>query len=156
MKKIKLIAYVVFSILITASVAAAASGTFKAKLSGKQVVPPIATKASGEAVFKLSKNGKELGYILKVRNIDNVILAHIHAGKKGENGAPVVPLFGDQTKEGRFSGVLSKGTITDKDLVGVLAGKTVADLVKMIKDGDAYVNVHTVKNRAGEIRGQIR
>jgi hypothetical protein len=25
----------------------------------------------------------------------------------------------------------------------------------MIKDGDAYVNVHTVQNPNGEIRGQI-
>jgi CHRD domain len=28
--------------------------------------------------------------------------------------------------------------------------------VNAMKKGDAYVNVHTVKNAAGEIRGQIR
>lgn len=156
MKTAKLIMYAAFGIMVAASLAVAASGTFKAELSGKQVVPAVETKATGEAVFKLSKDGKELSYTLKVKNIDDVILAHIHAGKKGENGAPVAPLFGDSKKEGTFSGVLAKGTITDKDLVGVLEGKTLDDLVKMIKEGDAYVNVHTAKNRAGEIRGQIK
>jgi hypothetical protein len=34
-------------------------------------------------------------------------------------------------------------------------GKTIADLVQEIKNGDAYVNVHTVQHPAGEIRGQI-
>jgi CHRD domain len=156
MKTTKLIMYAVFSILITASIAEAASDTFKAKLSGKEVVPPVNTKATGEALFILSKDGKELSFTLKVKNIEDVIMAHIHVGKKGENGAPVAPLFGDAKKEGMFSGELAKGTITDKDLVGVLAGKTLADLVKIIKDGNAYVNVHSDKNRAGEIRGQIK
>jgi hypothetical protein len=54
-----------------------------------------------------------------------------------------------------FSGELAKGTITDKNLVGPLAGKTIADLVKLIKDGGAYVNVHTPAHPGGEIRGQI-
>jgi hypothetical protein len=55
-----------------------------------------------------------------------------------------------------FSGEIAKGTITEKDLIGPLAGKTVGDLVKMIKDGGAYVNVHTDKYPDGEIRGQIK
>ena len=65
-------------------------------------------------------------------------------------------LFAGPKKEGKFSGLLAKGTITDKDLIGPLAGKTVADLVAMIKDGGAYVNVHTDKYPDGEIRGQIK
>jgi hypothetical protein len=91
-----------------------------------------------------------------VKDIENVTVAHIHSGKKGESGAPVAGLFMGPEKEGKFSGELAKGTITEKDLVGKLAGKTIGDLVKLIKDGEAYVNVHTVKNPNGEIRGQIK
>jgi len=38
---------------------------------------------------------------------------------------------------------------------GPLEGKSISDLVDQINDGKAYVNVHTEKYPAGEIRGQI-
>ncbi len=156
MKTLKLIVFALFAIFVTTSLALAAAYKFEAKLTGKNETPmAVKTKARGEADFKLSKDGKELSYILKVKDIENATAAHIHAGKKGEEGAPVVGLF-KGPKEGKFSGVLAKGTITDKDLVGPLAGKTVEDLDKMIKDGDAYVNVHTKQVPGGEIRGQVK
>ena len=156
MKTLKLILFAVLAIFLTTSLGLAAAHSFKAKLSGEEETPmAVKTKAAGEADFKLSKDGKELTYILKVKGIENATAAHIHAGKKGEEGAPVVGLF-KGPKEGKFSGILAKGTITDKDLVGPLAGKTVEDLDKMIKDGDAYVNVHTKQVPGGEIRGQLR
>jgi CHRD domain len=58
-------------------------------------------------------------------------------------------------KKGKFSGVLRWGTLTAADLVGPLQGKSISDLVDQIKAGNAYVNVHTEKYPAGEIRGQI-
>ncbi|HUJ18197.1 MAG TPA: CHRD domain-containing protein [Nitrospirota bacterium] len=156
MKTVKGVVFVLFAILLTTSLGmAAGAGHFKAKLSGSEETPAVMTKTTGEAIFKLSKNGKELTYELKVKEGENVTAAHIHAGKKGEEGPPVVPLFGGKKKEGMFSGVLAKGTITDKNLVGPLAGKTIEDLVKMIKEGGAYVNVHTPAHPGGEIRGQI-
>ena len=90
------------------------------------------------------------------RSRESACRTHIHTGKMGENGDPVAGLFAGPKKEGKFHGVLAKGTITDNDLVGPLAGKTIADLVAMIKDGSAYVNVHTDKYPDGEIRGQIK
>jgi hypothetical protein len=156
MKTLKLILIAVLTIAVTVSLAMAASGTFKAKLTGKEVAPAVTTKAKGEAEFKLSKDGKELTYTLKMKGIENVSAAHIHAGKKGENGGPVAGLFAGPKKAGKFSGVLAKGAIADKDLSGSLAGKTVADLVAMIKGGGAYVNVHTDAHPDGEIRGQIK
>lgn len=156
MKTVKLLTFIAFTIFLTTSLGLTATGEFKAKLSGSEVVPKVTTKVTGESEFKLSKDGKEITYALKVKGIENVTAAHIHAGKKGENGAPVAGLFMGPKKEGEFSGELAKGVITDKDLVGKLAGKTIADLVKLIKDGDAYVNVHTDKNPNGEVRGQIK
>jgi hypothetical protein len=157
MKTLKLILFAVLAIFLTTSLGLAAAHSFKAKLSGEEETPmAVKTKASGEADFKLSKDGKELTYILKVKDIENVTASHIHAGKKGEEGAPVVGLFKGPKKEGKFSGTLAKGTITEKDLVGPLAGKTIEDLVKMIEEGGAYVNVHTTTVPAGEIRGQLK
>ncbi len=155
MKTGKTLLLTVLAVVFTASVGMAAT-TFKANLTGKDEVPAVMTKAGGEAVFKLDKDGKELTYEVKVKGLKDITASHIHAGKKGAEGGPVVGLFGGPKKEGMFSGVLAKGTIMDKDLVGPLAGKTVGDLVTMIKDGDAYVNVHTTEHPNGEIRGQIK
>ncbi len=128
---------------------------FKSEITGGQVVPPVKTMAKGEAVFTLTK-GDELTYKLTVTDMENVTAAHIHIGKMGKNGGPVAGLFAGPKKEGKFSGTLSEGTITAKELMGPLAGKSVKDLVALIKSGDAYVNVHTDKYPDGEIRGQIK
>ena len=156
MKTVKVTLFIVLAVLVTASLGMAATMSFKAELTGKEEVPAVMTKGGGEAIFKLSKDGKELTYEVTVKGLENITASHIHAGKKGEEGAPVVGLFGGPKKEGKFSGVLAKGTIMDKDLVGPLAGKTIGDLVAMIKDGGAYVNVHTAKVPNGELRGQIK
>ena len=113
------------------------------------------TYAKGDAEFKLSEDKKELGYKLTVQGLADASAAHIHEGKPGAGGPPLVTLFGGPKKEGAFDGVLGEGTITDKNLVGSLAGKTVGDLVKLIESGDAYVNVHTKAHPGGELRGQI-
>ena len=154
MKKAYLIIFLLTLCLV--STAFAAGKSFKASLSGKEVVPPVETKARGEVDFKLSKDGNELSYKLHVDKIENVTGAHIHEGKKGATGHHVATLFAGPKKEGKFSGNLSKGKIAASNLEGSLKGKTVGDLVKMIKDGNAYVNVHSVKNPDGEIRGQIK
>ena len=65
-------------------------------------------------------------------------------------------LITNEKKAGNFSGTLAEGTITERELMGSLMGKSVKDLVKQIKKGHAYINVHTDKYPNGEIRGQIK
>jgi hypothetical protein len=96
---------------------------------------------------------QELYYRLLVRDIEDVTAAHIHVGQPGEDGDVVALLFsGDPT--GEFNGQLAEGTITEADLTGPLAGD-MDGLVALLESGGLYVNVHTVVNPAGEIRGQI-
>jgi len=154
MRKISLIILVLTVGLATASVAAAKS--FKAVLSGDDVVPAVKTMAKGEATFTLSKSGKELDYKVMVSDIENVTAAHIHLGKSGQNGPPVAPFDTKGKKTGTFSGTLAEGKITANQLMGSLKGKSVKDLIKEIEAGNAYVNVHTVKYPDGELRGQIK
>jgi hypothetical protein len=156
MGKVKLLLFVILATMLSVSVGFAAEKSFKAKLTGKDQVPSVKTKATGEAKFKLSSDGKTLSYTLKVKNIMNATVAHIHRGMKGKSGPPVANLFTGPKKEGKFSGDLSMGTITAAELTGDLMGKTLDDLLQIIKAGDAYVNVHTDANADGEIRGQIK
>ncbi len=64
--------------------------TFQAKISGNNEVPPVTTSATGMAQFQLSTDGKALSYTLTANNIENIRASHIHQGKTGENGQPVV------------------------------------------------------------------
>jgi CHRD domain len=94
-------------------------------------------------------------YKVSVTDMEKVTAAHIHKGKPGENGPVVATLFKTNSPSAKTDGVLSQGTITSAKLEGPLAGKHLSDLIKMIDNGDAYVNVHTQANPNGEIRGEI-
>lgn len=153
-------AVLVIAMLATVGVAVSADApdrAFMARLSG--VGAGVDTDAWGHAVFNLRSGGTELQYRLIVHDIDDTLMAHIHLAPPGEDGPPVVWLYPDaqppQLIEGRFGGVLGKGTITADDLVGPLEGMTLDDLLHAMSSGNTYVNVHTVLNPDGEIRGEI-
>jgi len=132
---------------------------FRTHLTGSEEVPPVETSAQGQAIFQLSNDGESLHYKLIVANLVNTLQAHIHVGPAGEIGPVVAFLYPDapppQLIPGAFSGVLAQGVITDGDLIGPLAGMSLDDLIEAFEDGLAYVNVHTVANPVGEIRGQL-
>ena len=149
--------YVIMFLLVVglATYSFAAEKSFKAMLVGSESVPAVETMAKGDATFTPIKDEEALSYYVTVSDIDNVTAAHIHLGKKGENGPPVALITNDK-KAGKFSGTIAEGTITKKDLMGSMTGKSVEDLIKQIKTGNAYLNVHTDKYPNGEIRGQIK
>jgi Cu/Zn superoxide dismutase len=155
MGKVKVLLLVMLAVVFAASTSFALEHEFKAKLTPKEETKKPKAKSSGKAEFKVSKDGKVLSYELHVKHIKNVNGAHIHVGKKGEDGPPIVNLFTGE-KKGKFSGELAKGNITAEDLMGDYKGKTLDDLVGLMRSGDTYVNVHTDANPDGEIRGQIK
>ena len=130
----------------------------QAELSGAQEVPPVSTRASGVGGYTV---GEELiTFTHRFRRLENLAMAHLHLGAAGENGPVVVNLLPenfDSLNRGqrrRLERVLS-GRITAEDLVGPLAGRPLAELAAAIREGGVYVNVHTERNPAGEIRGQL-
>ena len=94
-------------------------------------------------------------YTIDVENIDRVLYAHIHQGSSDENGDIVVTLFNPSSPTTEVSGELANGTITASNLEGPLQGKQMSDLIGLINNGTAYVNVHTEENPPGELRGTI-
>jgi hypothetical protein len=135
MRKVKLMLYVILAIFLAVSIGFAAERNFQAKLTGNDEVPSVKTNANGDVKFQLSIDGKGLSYQLHVKNIENATAAHIHRGMNGQNGPPLVNLFNGPKKEGKFSGDLSEGIITANDLAGDLIGRSLDDLVKLIKLG---------------------
>jgi hypothetical protein len=132
---------------------------FRTHLTGGQEVPSNDSRATGQAIFQLSKDGTELSYKLIVANISNVTMAHIHLAPAGANGPVVLWLYPSappaQLIPGRVNGVIGEGVVTEANLVGQLAGQPLSALIEHIVNGNAYVNVHTSQFPGGEVRGQL-
>ena len=124
-------------------------------LKDTEEVPPTNTTSIGIAKFIVDYNLTQIKYLINVTNIENVTAAHIHYGNSGENGPVVVTLLKSDQPSGMITGLLSSGNITSTDLQGQLKDKQISDLVQIMKNGSAYVNIHTEQNPNGEIRGQL-
>ena len=130
--------------------------TFTAELSGTEVVPPVETLASGTATFIIEADGAKGYFTLSVSNMTDVIASRVHEGEPGVGGQGLLILYPGPTLEGPVDGVIAQGHFYASALIGSLTGDTLADLAAVFQSGRAYVNVGTVQNPKGEIRGQIR
>src|SRR5215211_232045 len=130
---------------------------FDARLTGASEVPPVQTNASGFADLdvEMEEGQRVVDYHLYVSNIDRVTQAHIHQGNSSENGPIIVPLFNASSPTGPLTGQLAEGHITPANFVGPLQGKQLDDLIALMQNETAYVNVHTEQNPQGEIRGTV-
>ena len=128
---------------------------FTAIMSGSNEVPPVDTSATGYTSFRTAANNTVIKYKVNVTGISNVTEAHIDFGKAGANGNIIVDLLKDSKKNPIKQGMAIRGNITDADLAGPLKGKTIAELIATMKNGDTYVNIRTPTQLNGEIRGQI-
>jgi hypothetical protein len=136
------------------------SGTnLRARMTGFQEVPPILT--DGKGVFNASQDSSSITYSLTFSGLSSTAVAsHIHFGEKGVAGSVVVFLCGGGGKPAcPAGGGTVTGTITGADVLSVpsqgVTGGSFAELVRILRSGDAYVNVHTTNHPGGEIRGQV-
>lgn len=145
-----------------------------ARLTGYEEVPTLSTPARGSFRARITKDN-EIFYELKYSDLESdVRMAHIHFGRPAINGgiaawlcgttenpAPVPPAPAEPVPacEPGTSGSVS-GVITPAHVVGP-AGQGIApgefeELLKAIRAGATYANVHTVNRPGGEIRGIVR
>ena len=150
-----------FCVSPTSSVAS--KTTYNASLSGREAVPPVDTRARGQAHFKV--DGEVIRWRLTLANAGEVNAVVMGMAPAGQTGETVVLLYRrivepptPQTSPGSQqpaagNGVFGEGNITANRLWGPLEGGTIDDLVDAIRNGDIYISVYT---EDGEIRGQIR
>jgi hypothetical protein len=127
-------------------------GVFHAKLSGSNEVPPVESGAKGKVIVKATETALNVKVV--VVNLDDIVAAHIHCAPEGVNGPVGLTLYSDEPESG--NGMLVKATFTATDPGNGCGWTTLEDLVSAIEDGNAYVNVHTLANPAGAIRGQLQ
>jgi hypothetical protein len=112
---------------------------FSASLNRRAEVPkPTGVSILATGRFTATLSGSKLTWKLTFKRLTGqATAAHIHIGAKGKAGPVAVPLCGPCKSPVQGTAVLK------------------ASVISAMKKGNAYVNVHTLKNAAGEIRGQI-
>jgi Cu/Zn superoxide dismutase len=120
-----------------------AVASIRAVLNAGQERPKPKGKRRGTGVFTatVTKSGDsgEIAWRLTFKKLTGrAVAAHIHRGARGRTGPVIVALCAPCR-----SGANGRATV----------GPAV---LQALEAGNAYVNVHTVRNPAGEIRGQLR
>ena len=127
--------------------------SFTATLSGSA----NKSNSTGTAKFLVNDNNSQISYWINVTGIKKINQVHVHNGTTGQNGDIVVSLLSN-LKSAKGNATPPKigfnGNITKSDLRGPMQGKKISDLITLMGNGSAYVNIHTDKFPKGAIRGQ--
>ena len=123
--------------------------------SAETPAPGVNTGASGTAMVQVDIEAEELSVALRVFNLPSpTTAAHIHIAPPGHAGPVVLdfPLPTGRTGDISVDFRLRGSALRPQAAIGIL---TMTDVIQAILTGNAYVNVHTQANGAGEIRGQL-
>lgn len=152
------------------------SDSFSARLAPTNEVPALSSAASGRFSADIDEANLTISYELTYESLEGTVQqAHIHVGQPNVNGGVSVFLCGSTgfappagfptppacpSPSGTVSGVLSAANIIGPNGQGIAPTSATtnefAELVKAIRDGITYANVHSTKFPGGEIRGQLR
>ena len=155
--------------IAVAAVAAAhgGGGGVKEKLTGYEEFPALSTPGHGQFRASINKSAKEIRYQLTYGDTETAVTqSHIHFENRTNNGPIVVFLCSNLgngpagTQACPAAGGTISGTIKPENVGGGAAAQGLAagefdELVRAIRAGATYVNVHTTGRPGGEIRAQL-
>ena len=149
---------------------------FDANLTGYEETPTLSTSGTGTFKAWINRGKDEIRYVLTYAGPfdaapagGTVTQAHIHFGARGlapagniiaflctnlGNGPAAAPPPACPAAPGTVSGTLTPASVIGPAAQGIQAGEF-GELVRALRAGAAYANVHTTTFPAGEIRGQI-
>jgi hypothetical protein len=119
------------------------AATLKTSLRASQERPKpkgSVRRARGAFTVTITKQGSSAVVAWRLtfsRLTGKAVAAHIHSGARGKSGPVIVPLCAPCR-----TGAQGRATVN-------------ASVLNALESGRTYVNVHTAKNPAGEIRGQL-
>jgi hypothetical protein len=158
----------VAALMLPATTAYAKPVTFTANLTQANEVPPTGSAATGSATVVLDAAANTLTVHVTFSGLtSNTVAAHIHcclasSFLTGVNigvatTVPAFPGFPLGVKSGTYDHVLDLTSASSYNPAFVTAQGTVAKaeaaLISGIQNGETYLNIHTVTNPGGEIRG---
>jgi hypothetical protein len=146
------------------------SRDFKGRnMSGYVESPAVSSVASGSFEARLSKSGDSIEYELSYGDLEGTVTqSHIHFGNAAEVGGITLWLCETATNPDPDATADTptcpqSGTVTGelemKDVKAVagqgIAANELNEMVRAMREGHAYANVHSSKFPPGEIRAQI-
>ena len=152
--------------VVTTTALAGGDREVRTRLTGFQEVPAISTDASGKFSAKLRTSSQEIRYELSYAGLTGAVQqAHIHLGQRAVNGGVSAFLCSNLgngpagTQACPAAPATITGTIRPADVVGPadqgIDAMQFDELVRAIRAGVTYANVHSATFPGGEIRGQL-
>jgi hypothetical protein len=151
---------------LTAVAQGAPNSRIRVTLTGYEEDPlALSTTGNGEFKANIAKGETSISWELRYADLEgSVTQAHIHLGGKAQSGGIMIFLCSnlgngpEGTQACPAAPATVTGTITAADVIGpaaqgITAGQ-LAEAIAAIKNGTAYVNVHSTLYAGGEIRGQ--
>jgi hypothetical protein len=136
---------------------------FSAKLNGYNETPTSkSTVARGSFRARVENGGSKIHYKLQFDGLEtDSLFAHIHFSQEhltggvsaflcGGGGKPACPL-----RSGTVEGDIVAADVVGPSADGIEPG-SIAELIRAMRAGATYANVHSTRFPGGEIRGQIR
>jgi len=130
--------------------------------SGNETTLTLSTPGSGVFGALLNSSEISLAFELFYSGLEGgtVTGAHIHLGQSGLTGGIVIHICGTGGKPAcPSSPAVVSGLLTAADVVAVptqgIGPGELGEVVRAMRKGDTYFNVHTTTFPGGEIRGQI-
>jgi CHRD domain len=143
-----------------------AGNRFVATLDGPTETPP--TNSTGTANASFVDNGAgQMTFTVTAQGLTtNWTLAHIHFADAGIGPGRVIvdlatangPAQPPNATSGTITGTITKpntGTLNPTAPLGDGGTMTYDDLLTYMRNGNTYVNIHTTRFQAGELRGQV-
>jgi hypothetical protein len=152
----------------TAAIAGGGPKQSRGALGGYQEVPAVSSTGSARFEASLNATADAIAYKLSYSGLEgDITQSHIHFGQRGVNGGIVTVLCTNLgngpagTQACPPAPATVEGTIEAADIVGSAAAQGIAagefaEVLRAIKSGMTYANVHTTKHPGGEVRSQLR
>jgi hypothetical protein len=134
---------------------------FEARLNGFQEVPSVSSTGFGEFEAGLVDD-TTIHYVFRYAGLEGVTssAAHVHFGQRGVAGGVSYFLCGGGGKpactptSGEFEGDITPADVVGPGVQGITAGQF-DEILRAMRAGHSYANIHTPTWPGGEIRGQI-
>ena len=148
--------------------AAAGQELAVATLDGFQEVPALISPGSGVFAATIDEDETEIQYSMEYRGLrGDALQSHIHIGQEGVNGSIVVFLCSNlgngpagtpacPLRAGEVSGTWTLDSVVFVNAQGIDdTPGALRRVIKAMRNGAAYVNLHSARFPGGELRGQV-
>jgi CHRD domain-containing protein len=134
----------------------------RARLRGLNEVPPTASRATADFRATLNAAETQIDFTLTFSGLTaNLAASHIHFGPTKVNGGVMVFFCGGggqaacpAATSGTITGTITAANVVGPAAQGIAAGDF-ADVVRAIRTGNSYANMHNATFPTGEIRGKV-